>query len=275
MSLEVRFKVLSEPEERGNSIVTDVLTEDGSVFQVYTYDERHLGRLRAGAFIEGTYCSRYRTDQGQNIIRPTSKSRLYRGSEFSPSEDALKGYYDAPVVSLGDAAKMEKYQRFSVKGTVTNVSPVKISDKSSRRELELLDTSDRQSKIKINLWKNKGGADVAIRENEIVTIKNIYVKEFKHALSFNSTQHTEVKYEKAPGACTIVIRAFAEEENGVLELLTNQKMAFHVEPEKLLTALGIADLDELQHLLPVSVIVHYEFATLNINKVESCELDDE
>ena len=74
----------------------------------------------------------------------------------------------------------------------SQVSPLKTTPRSKRKEVELQDTHDQGKKIKLTLWKEAAEQPIP-PQNSNVIVKNVYCKEFLDQPTLNSTQYTSIE----------------------------------------------------------------------------------
>ncbi|XP_038063069.1 uncharacterized protein LOC119733779 [Patiria miniata] len=245
----------------------DILTSTNKIMELFTNDERHYPKLTKGQFLQATSCNFVTPQEGPNLYRLSHKSKLYRAQIFtSPTTIEMEqNYYNADIVPLSEAMNIKEYSRFSVQGTVSYVSPIKTSEKSERRDVEITDPNNDKAKIRVTLWKRFVNNN--IQEKHSITMKNITMKPYKGRPQYNSTQNTSIKVEYPKKQHEITISSFDQHESNMLLLFGEDQTEYKIEQDLLFTKLQFNDLDDLQASLPLTIRV--SSTDINIDDIKT------
>ncbi|XP_038060634.1 uncharacterized protein LOC119731533 [Patiria miniata] len=270
----VSFKILGDFEKRGQSWCADVVVKDtDSIRALYTSIAAHLDLMHNGQFIKATKANMMTLETGQDIVRLTGSSKIYRSGAFDIDDAVLGAYFNAPVVGVAEVCNKPEFERCSVKGTIVDVSPIKTTAASKRKEIQLQDLDNKAKKICIKLWSESADQCIPVEQSAVI-VKNVCKRTYNNADYLNSTQQTTVEpLVPSSNTVSITLEGFAEDSDDMLNLVTDHDAEYSVAKHVLLTGLGYASLDELQNYLPMVMNINYCELSKKVKEVGSIVLD--
>ncbi|XP_033642771.1 uncharacterized protein LOC117302906 [Asterias rubens] len=177
-----------------------------------------------------------------------------------------------PTSSIADAHLMSPNKRISVQGLATTVSPVKVGDNWSRKEIQLKDPRTSQS-IRCKLWGN--ATDLPVNEGTMFTISNLEVAQYHNVTSTNSTAQTAITEIEMPAENReYIIQGFDTESNPP-QIITQDDVTLNINIEQLVQLAPRHQIDELQGALPLTVELVVDLGTLTVIDINRGANDDE
>lgn len=222
--MNVVFKTLNEPIERGHNMVVDVVDKQ---YKYWTLFAPHDAQITKGGFYLLS-----KPQMAGSLLKYTStngrvESKLYsNATPFKVNEEDVKDFYDAPVIGIGDALESPKGRRISITGLVTNLTQKLPGPNSTRREFLLKDPELENLYIKVKIWSSELPLIAKLADQDTITLRTVKVDTWKIPesnkliRSLNSTPETKItmkRKQRTPEETTITVLAV----NG-LEIFTEE-----------------------------------------------------